>query len=104
MIVAALGYESAAGDFEVVDLCFPGVPAHVDVPLPAAGEKMDVDGGDEGSWIALVSGLGVQGGNAVADLRLSLLVEYLMGEAAGDEVRLQRRVVGAQVDCRPAGT
>lgn len=52
---------------------------------------MAVDGEEaagEGSWLAFVSGLEVKGGDAVADLRVQLLVEYLMGEAAGDEVGL----------------
>ena len=91
VILAALGYESSAGDFEVVDFCYAGIPSHAPPVAPLSApetDKMAVDGEEaaEGSWLAFVSGLEVQGGDAVADLRVQLLVEYLMGEAAGSEV------------------
>lgn len=81
--MAALGYESPSGDFEVIDLCYPGIPPHAtpSKPLAKAGTS------DEGSWVAFVSGLSVRGDNQVGDVRLGLLVEYLMGELGGNEVR-----------------
>lgn len=81
--MAALGYESPSGDFEVIDLCYPGIPPHATPSKPLA----KADTSDEGSWVAFVSGLSVKGDNQVGDVRLGLLVEYLMGELGGNEVR-----------------
>ncbi|TBU32286.1 DNA polymerase alpha/epsilon subunit B-domain-containing protein [Dichomitus squalens] len=90
VILGALGIETHTGDFEVVDLCYPGM-----APQPTAGlewpswkvsdEIMDVDGtapqvSDE--CIALVSGLEI-GSLDAADGQLQLLAEYLTGEAGG---------------------
>lgn len=32
-----LGYEASAGEFEVIDICFPGVPPHWKPSLSSAG-------------------------------------------------------------------
>ena len=50
VILGVLGVETSNGDFEVVDLCFPGMaPQHSSglswSPLKTSDESMDVDGG-----------------------------------------------------------
>ncbi|KAI0713216.1 DNA polymerase alpha/epsilon subunit B-domain-containing protein [Earliella scabrosa] len=89
VILGALGIETHSGDFEVIDLCYPGM-----APQPSAGlswpspkvseESMDVDGPSAGSdeWIALVSGLEVGAANA-AEGQIQMLAEYLAGEVGG---------------------
>lgn len=42
--MAALGMETSAGDFEVVDLCFAGLPDLVEV-IPTAGPSTSTNGG-----------------------------------------------------------
>ncbi|CED83110.1 DNA polymerase delta, regulatory subunit 55 [Phaffia rhodozyma] len=98
VVLAALGYEAAAGEFEVVDLCFAGLPPRFDYSAkPKEAQKTKVKGKpvlaeadpnpeieQDGSWVALVSGLDITGGESVADLRWALLVEWLMGEAGSD--------------------
>ena len=49
VILGALGIETRNGDFEVVDLCFPGMAPQPSSRLPwpslkALDESMDVDG------------------------------------------------------------
>jgi DNA polymerase delta subunit 2 len=83
VIMAALGMETAQGDFEVIDLCFAGLPPLEKPVAPPAEERMSEDGK---TWIALASGLSVGAADAPADLRAQLLVEYLTGEAGGVQV------------------
>ncbi|KAK8870000.1 hypothetical protein IAR55_000570 [Kwoniella newhampshirensis] len=100
VIMAALGMETSSGDFEVIDLCFAGLP---DVLKPAAGpskvngkgkqkaddtdvdmdERTNAQGSEEKTWVALVSGLSVGAQEAPADLKAELLVEWLIGEGGG---------------------
>ncbi|ORX39674.1 DNA polymerase alpha/epsilon subunit B-domain-containing protein [Kockovaella imperatae] len=96
IIMAALGMETSAGDFEVIDLCFAGLP---ELYTPQAGpsnggshtkgkSKADANGqGDTDhrneTWIAIVSGLSVGSQEAPADLKSQLLVEWLLGEDGG---------------------
>lgn len=95
IIIGALGAETANGDFEVIDICYPGM-----APQPAREDTMDVDGkrlytgccvfsfsrtgqgssGDE--WIAVVSGLDI-GSPSPSDAQIQMLVEYLTGEEGG---------------------
>lgn len=89
VITAVLGTENANGDFEVLDLHIPELP-----PQPRRWErddeeqddgKMDVDRETQpGKKIAIVSGLDISGTEADT-LNLSLLSEYLLGEALDDE-------------------
>lgn len=45
VIMGALGAETASGDFEVVDLCFPGMAPQAQPDAdPDEEDKMDVDG------------------------------------------------------------
>lgn len=78
LIAAVLGVETTAGDFEVIDICFPGAaPQSEDLSVDENG-SMDVDSNNE--WIACVSGLNIGSPSAAADLKINLLVEYLLGE------------------------
>lgn len=46
VIIGALGIETNSGDFEVVDICFPGMAPQPSAPLSVEGGdvSMDVDG------------------------------------------------------------
>lgn len=54
VIVGVLGAETSSGDFEAVDLCFPGL-----APQASEDDRMDVDGkhalGTEADKIALTT-------------------------------------------------
>lgn len=84
MIVAILGMEKASGDFEAMDICHPGAAPQVYMG-GAETKSMDVDAPDE--WIAFVSGLNIGSPSTPSDLRINLLVEYLLGETGDDEDR-----------------
>ena len=84
VIVGVLGTENANGDFEVLDMHVPDLP-----PQPKRWErdeeedtKMDVD--QPRKKIALVSGLEISGMEADT-LNLSLLSEFLLGEALDED-------------------
>ena len=108
--MAALGLETSSGDFEVIDICFAGMP---DLVKPSAGlapsgtakgkEKAEEDGdgqyhaptcthlmldttSDAKTWVAIASGLSVGSQEAPADLKVQLLAEWLMGEMGGASV------------------
>nr|XP_019043001.1 DNA polymerase delta subunit 2 [Kwoniella bestiolae CBS 10118]OCF21931.1 DNA polymerase delta subunit 2 [Kwoniella bestiolae CBS 10118] len=103
VIMAALGMETSSGDFEVIDLCFAGLPDKLDVQAGPSSksngkgkekaksdEDVDMTGdgtngneSDEKTWVALVSGLSVGAQEAPADLKCELLVEWLTGEGGG---------------------
>lgn len=118
--------ETASGDFEVIDICYAGLPPlalpasdpsnQIPVKTPekqpavkgkgkakqespavkkvAAKEKtrMEVDGeddvkGDEDpQWIALISGVSAGSAEVPEDLKVQLLIEWLVGEGGGLEV------------------
>lgn len=119
VIVAVLGRETEQGDFQVIDICFGGIPPHAPLSSVASSSKdkidddgMDVDDGESarigqllsgrqliisyssptslltplaasttGSWVAVLSGLDITGGeDSASDLRTTLMVEWLMGE------------------------
>ena len=71
MIIAVLGSEDREGVFHVVDVCFPKLE-----PQPSLGQ--------EGSWIALVSGLEF-GTSSSYGLEMQLLLDFLLGEAGQPE-------------------
>jgi DNA polymerase delta subunit 2 len=118
--MAALGMETSAGDFEVIDLCFAGLPDLVDTS-PASSSNSnsngkgngatndtghaygkgkaraanDADGEvteEEKTWVAVVSGLSVGSEEAPADVKTEMLVEWLTGESGGASVRLPGRL------------
>jgi DNA polymerase delta subunit 2 len=113
-IVAVMGTENANGEFEVVDIKVPDLPPqaqrwHTLEPPGAKGagkiksededEDMDIDEPVSTSKkIAIVSGLGFSGTNSDHSLEISLLTEYLLGEAldpAGQESnsRISRLII-----------
>lgn len=89
--MACLGMENASGDFEVIDLCFAGLPPLVSTTTSAKGKEtqdQDVEmttpndeSSDQGDlWVALVSGLSAGSSSVPEDLKGQLLVEWLAGE------------------------
>ena len=97
-IVAVMGTENAEGIFEVVDMKVPNLPPqaerwHTSDPpkingakkpkLEDVDEDMEMDKPTPGSGkkIAIVSGLGFSGTNTNSSLQISLLTEFLLGEA-----------------------
>jgi DNA polymerase delta subunit 2 len=90
VIVAVLGTETANGDFDVLDMLTPNL-----APQPQRWERDDTEAEDDnkmnmdrpevtGKKIALISGLEISGIEADT-LNLSLLTEFLLGEALGSE-------------------
>ncbi|KAG8939131.1 hypothetical protein FRC00_014153 [Tulasnella sp. 408] len=89
--------ETPAGDFEVVDYCFAGLPPQSPLSESALSksDKMDIDGepssSSSGEWIALVSGLeigltsGTPADSEFLETSRQLLIEFLLGEAGGVE-------------------
>ena len=102
VIVGVLGAENSSGDFEAVDLCFPGM-----APQASEDDRMDVDGthalgtetdkdcADHLSWtstdsddsmrneyVAFISGLDV-GSSPASEAQTQVLADYLTG-ACGD--------------------
>lgn len=88
-IVGVLGTENRDGEFEVLDIRFPDLPRQ-----PPRWERVE---GEEalmkksvrkerlrGGKVAVVSGLGISGEDGDT-LRMDLLMEWLIGEAAGSE-------------------
>lgn len=96
--MAVLGAENKAGDFEVIEICFPGLAPQsalpplpsLPLPTPSTSTSKDVDMNgeteDEGEWIALLSGLEMGGGSDAADLRVQLMAEWLIGELGDEDV------------------
>ena len=76
--MAALGAETSTGDFEVLEVCYAGLP-------PQKEQKPETK---EGEWVAIASGLELGGAADADDMRVTLLAEWLLGELGGDEVRL----------------
>ncbi|BGP12477.1 hypothetical protein JCM10213_006956 [Rhodosporidiobolus nylandii] len=96
-IMAALGAETASGDFEVFEYCFAGMP-----PQPARSETKD----GEGEWVALASGLEMGSASQVADVRAELLLEWLLGEAGeeddqGQAVKVTRLILAGNSLAQP---
>ena len=93
IIVAVMGTENSDGDFEVIDIKIPELPRQ-----PERWERDDADAAlangrsktskttkperSKGGKIALISGLGIDGEDS-SELSLSLLSDYLLGEAGG---------------------
>ncbi|KAJ1344969.1 hypothetical protein BSLG_000484 [Batrachochytrium salamandrivorans] len=75
VIAGLLGSENEDGEFQIIDVCYASF--HPQPPLSIAGQ-------DEGSWIALVSGLSL-GGSDEYDIRYDLLSDFLTGESGSDQ-------------------
>lgn len=117
VVMAALGMETSAGDFEVIDLCFAGLPELVDISTSGASngvvngtangkgkEKASNGTGaadtpeGEKTWVAIVSGLSVGSEEAPADVKTEMLVEWLTGESGGASVSFTFPSVDAWYD------
>ncbi|KAI0637203.1 DNA polymerase alpha/epsilon subunit B-domain-containing protein [Trametes polyzona] len=95
VILGALGIETHNGDFEVVDLCFPGMAPQPSVglrwPGTDASGDMEVDGATTSpadEWVALVSGLEI-GSENPTEGQIQMLAEYLTAEISGPEEQSQ---------------
>jgi len=87
VIVGVLGAETSSGDFEAIDLCFPGM-------APQAGENdrmdsddisgtpTDSDTGAGNEYVAFISGLDI-GSSPASEAQTQVLADYLTG-ACGD--------------------
>ena len=92
-IVAAMGTENADGEFEVLDLKVADLPRQParwerDESTLSNGGKSDTQKSKQREStsrgkIALVSGLGI-GEDETDNLRLDLLMEYLLGDSCGE--------------------
>jgi DNA polymerase delta subunit 2 len=96
-IVAVMGTENANGDFEVVDLKVPDLPPQPErwhtseippngksrkkIKLIDEDEDMDKPDPASGKKIAIISGLGFSATDSDHSLEISLLTEFLLGEA-----------------------
>lgn len=93
VIIAALGMETASGDFEVVDICYPELAPFKEAN-PSGDDSMDVDdcSSSEHEYLAVVSGLSM-GDPSSGEAQVQMLVEYLTGEAGGpDDQKLASQV------------
>lgn len=77
VVMAVKGVAAPGGDFQVNAFCFANMAPQA--PLPSLSED---------KYVALVSGLGV-GDDAGDPLKLSLLVDYLVGSLASDEEQMR---------------
>ncbi|OJT14112.1 DNA polymerase delta small subunit [Trametes pubescens] len=117
VILGALGIETHNGDFEVVDLCYPGMApqpsAGIEWPAPTiGGDAMDVDESASTSapsdeWVALVSGLEV-GSTNPSDGQIQMLAEYLTAEISSPEeqsqaARISRLIIAGNSLGAPTG-
>ncbi|KAL0943649.1 DNA polymerase alpha/epsilon subunit B [Colletotrichum truncatum] len=85
-IIGVMGTENANGEFEVIDVKFPDLapqPSRWSLTSPPSDDH-DMSGTPSqrpSSKIAIVSGLSFSGTDASYSLELSLLLEFLLGEA-----------------------
>ena len=118
-----MGTENAGGEFEVIDLKFPDVapqPERWHLSQPSDGGKRETSDQDvdmmegrqrgSGSKIAIMSGLEFSNSNASYAAELSLLLEFLLGEAfdpatQGELAQISRLVIAGNsvgADSKPA--
>lgn len=82
-IIAVMGTENANGDFEVVDIKLPGLPAQPErwsLDRKKEQQNSTHKSTSQGNKVAIVSGLELTGSDGDT-LALDLLTEYLLGEA-----------------------
>ncbi|KAH9821825.1 DNA polymerase alpha/epsilon subunit B-domain-containing protein [Melampsora americana] len=86
-VMAVLGEETENGDFKVHDIVNAGVPNQSIRPDPKEEEK-------EG-WVAIISGLDLDGTEAIRlDSRCELLVDWLNGQIGSEEEKALAMSVG----------
>lgn len=95
VIAAVLGAENASGDFEVVDICFAGMPSQPSSSLSksangkekeARSNTEDESERDDDTFVAFASGLELGTNEQASDYRVGLLAEWLLGEVGGQKV------------------
>ncbi|KAI9463390.1 DNA polymerase alpha/epsilon subunit B-domain-containing protein [Russula earlei] len=95
VIVGVLGAETSSGDFEAIDLCFPGMAPQDDDGMDIddfPGTSTDSDSGARDGYIAFVSGLDV-GSSPRSEAQTQVLVEYLSGACGGlDDQRFASQI------------
>lgn len=79
VIAAVQGRALGNDQFQVIDVCFAGLPPQPERPLRDKPSE-------EGKWIALASGLELGGKEDADDVRVDMLAEWLTGELAAQEV------------------
>ncbi|KAI0282558.1 DNA polymerase alpha/epsilon subunit B-domain-containing protein [Russula aff. rugulosa BPL654] len=87
VIVGVLGAETSNGDFEAIDLCFPGMAPQVsqDDRMDTddiSGASTDSDSNTGNEYVAFISGLDI-GSSPMSEAQTQVLVDYLAG-ACGD--------------------
>lgn len=82
-IIAVLGSENTNGEFQIIDLKFPDLAPQPPRWSATPTKKSDDDEMTDAApkKLAIVSGLAFAGNDATYALELSLLLEYLLGEA-----------------------
>ena len=93
-IIAVMGTENANGEFEIIDLKYPDLARQpqrwerdeADAALGNGSGKQKPAEAKQGTQVAIVSGLGINGDEADS-LALDLLMEFLLGEACGSPMQ-----------------
>lgn len=91
IILAVLGVETSGGDFEALDICYPGAAEQIPLLPSTTQSQMDVDCPEE--WVALASGLNIGTSSTPLDLRVNLLVEQLLSETGDAQDQSNSSVV-----------
>ncbi|CAO3632074.1 unnamed protein product [Cunninghamella blakesleeana] len=73
MVVGLLGKESSSGAFEVLDICYAGIPPQATLPIKDQPSNDD-------KYVAILSGLNIGLEKSDMGLKNQLLTEYLTGE------------------------
>ncbi|KAJ3328126.1 DNA polymerase delta subunit 2 [Blyttiomyces sp. JEL0837] len=99
VVLGLLGFENPAGEFEVMEICYPEMKPQL--PLP-----MQVD--DSASYLAIVSGFGL-GEESALSLELQLCLDFITGEV-GEEpdqanaAKIARVIIAGNTFNRKKGT
>ncbi|KAI9305083.1 DNA polymerase alpha/epsilon subunit B-domain-containing protein, partial [Cunninghamella echinulata] len=85
MVVGILGKETTSGAFEVLDICYPGIP-------PQSAFSIKDQPSENDKYVAILSGLNVGTENSDIDLKIQLLTEYLTGELGNtkDQINISK--------------
>lgn len=95
IVIAVLGSETSSGDFEVIDVSYPGL-----APTTEGPREDSCDDSDDAE-ICFVSGINIEGSDHDG-LHLGLLGEYLSGELEPEAARIKSLVViGSSVHGTP---